>query len=339
MAIIKHAYIRYKVLDACFSNPGKKYFFQDLIDECNKVLLDLDSSSNGICTRQIREDIAFMKTKEGWDIELGEFREGRKMYYRYINTDFSINNMPLNELEIEHLKEAAAILSQFKGLPQFKWMNELLPKLNEKINNRDNQNVIMDFDSNEYLKGIENLGELYNSIRYQKVLNIRYKPFEHEEISVITFHPYFLKQYNNRWFVFGYNPDQNMYNWNLAIDRIIDFKEKKVKYQKNTEINWSTYFEDIVGVTKPNKGEIETVKLEFFGKTAKYIFSKPIHESQVEKWINKETLSVTLKVYINFELERTILSYSDCVRIISPKSLQDSIYNKLKSAIKTVILN
>ena len=105
MAIIKHAYIRYKVLDACFSNPGKKYFFQDLIDECNKVLLDLDSSSNGICTRQIREDIAFMKTKEGWDIELGEFREGRKMYYRYINTDFSINNMPLNELEIEHLKE------------------------------------------------------------------------------------------------------------------------------------------------------------------------------------------------------------------------------------------
>jgi hypothetical protein len=33
MAIIKNAYIRYKVLDACFSNPGKKYFFDDLIDE------------------------------------------------------------------------------------------------------------------------------------------------------------------------------------------------------------------------------------------------------------------------------------------------------------------
>ena len=339
MAIIKHAYIRYKVLDACFSNPGKKYFFQDLIDECTKVLIDLDSSSNGISTRQIREDIAFMKSKEGWDIELGEFREGKRMYYRYINTNFSINNMPLNELEIEHLKEAAAILSQFKGLPQFKWMNEVLPKLNEKIDNWDNQNVIMDFDNNEYLKGIENLGELYNSIRYQKVLNIRYKPFEHEEISVITFHPYFLKQYNNRWFVFGYHPDHNMYNWNLAIDRIIDFKEKKAKYHKNTEINWSTYFEDIVGVTKPNKGEIETIKLEFFGKTAKYISSKPIHESQVEKWINNETLSVILKVYINFELERTILSYSDSVRIIAPKSLQDSIYNKLKSAIKTVIVN
>ena len=337
MAIIKNAYIRYKVLDACFSNPGKKYLFQDLIDECNKVLSDLDSNSNGISTRQIREDIAFMKSKEGWNIELGEFRDGKKMYYRYINTNFSINNMPLNELEIEHLKEAAGILSQFKGLPQFKWMNEMLPKLNEKINNRDENNVIMDFDNNEYLKGIENLGELYNSILYKKVLKIRYKPFEQEEISIIIFHPYFLKQYNNRWFVFGYNPEKNMYNWNLAIDRIIDFKESKSKYQQNSEINWSLYFEDIIGVTKPNKGVIEIVKLDFFGKTANYIFSKPIHESQVSKWINQETLSVTLKVFINYELERTILSYSDSVRIISPKSLQDSILNKLNTAINTII--
>lgn len=278
-----------------------------------------------------------MKSKEGWNIELGEFRDGKKMFYRYINTNFSINNMPLNELEIEHLKEAAGILSQFKGLPQFEWMNEMLPKLNEKINNRDQASVIMDFDNNEYLKGIENLGELYNSIIYKKVLKIHYKPFEQEEISSLTFHPYFLKQYNNRWFVFGFNPEKDMYNWNLAIDRIIDFKEIKTKYQKNSEINWSTYFEDIVGVTKPSKGEIEDVKLEFFGKTAYYIFSKPIHESQVAKWLNDETLSVTLKVYINYELERTILSYSDCVRIISPKSLQDSIFNKLKNAIKTVV--
>jgi predicted DNA-binding transcriptional regulator YafY len=339
MAIIKNAYIRYKVLDGCFSNPGKKYFFQDLIDECNKVLLDLDSNSNGISTRQIREDIAFMKSKEGWNIELGDFRDGKKMYYRYINSNFSINNMPLNALEIEHLKEAAGILSQFKGLPQFKWMNEILPKLNEKINNRDQNNIIMDFDNNEYLKGIENLGELYNSILYKKVLKIRYKPFEQEEISNIIFHPYFLKQYNNRWFVFGYNPEKNMYNWNLAIDRIIDFKESKTKYQQNTEINWSIYFEDIIGVTKPSKGVIESVKLEFFGKTANYIFSKPIHESQVSKWINQETLSVTLKVFINYELERTILSYSDSVRIISPKSLQVKIFDKLNNAVKTVIKN
>lgn len=339
MAIIKNAYIRYKVLDTCFSNPGKKYFFDDLVEECNKVLLEIDSSSNGISIRQIREDIAFMKSKEGWNIELGEFREGKKMYYRYSNTNFSINNMPLNELEIEHLKEAASILSQFKGLPQFEWMNEMLPKLNDKISNRNQEHIIIDFDNNEYLKGIEYLGELYNSILYKKVLSIRYKPFEQENIYNITFHPYYLKQYNNRWFVFGYNPEHKMHNWNLAIDRIIDFKELKSKYQLNTEIEWDTYFEDIVGVTKPINGKVETVKLEFFGKTAKYIYSKPIHGSQVAKWIDKDTLSVSLKVIQNYELERILLSYSDCLRIISPKSLQDSIFNKLNSAIKTIIVN
>jgi hypothetical protein len=53
--------------------------------------------------------------------------------------------------------------------------------------------------------------------------------------------------------------------------------------------------------------------------------------------MNQETLSVTLKVFINYELERTILSYSDSVRIISPRSLQVKIYEKLKNAVKTMI--
>ena len=64
-----------------------------------------------------------------------------------------------------------------------------------------------------------------------------------------------------------------------------------------------------------------------------------MHGSQVAKWIDKDTLSVSLKVIQNYELERILLSYSDCLRILSPKSLQDSIVNKLEAAIKTIIVN
>ena len=38
MATTKNAFIRYKVLDNCFRNPGKRYFIDDLIEECNKAL-------------------------------------------------------------------------------------------------------------------------------------------------------------------------------------------------------------------------------------------------------------------------------------------------------------
>ena len=124
MAITKYPLIRYKILDKCFRNTGKRYFIEDLIKECENVILEMDPDSSGISLRQIREDIAFMKSPEGWSIEIEENRVGRKMYYRYVDPAFSINNMPLNEIEMQHITEALEILTQFKGMPQFSWLNE-----------------------------------------------------------------------------------------------------------------------------------------------------------------------------------------------------------------------
>ena len=40
MAGNKHALIRYRILDACFSNSMKKYYAEDLIKKCNEALVE-----------------------------------------------------------------------------------------------------------------------------------------------------------------------------------------------------------------------------------------------------------------------------------------------------------
>lgn len=329
MATNKNALIRYKVLDRCFRNPGKRYFIDDLIEECEKVLLEIDPDSNGISRRQILEDISFMESKEGWKIELTRNRAGRKVFYRYADLGFSINNMPLNEVEINQLRSAADILSQFKGMPQFEWVNELVPKLKQGMASKEAATTILEFDNNQYLKGIDKLGPLHNAIFYKKVLEISYQPFENETPYKIVMHPYFLKQYNNRWFLFGYNPEKEKSDWNLAIDRIVDINELTDKHQKNITINWKEYFEDIIGVTKPEKAEIEDISLQFLGKTGKYMESKPLHGSQKSKWISESVLEVKLQLIINYELERLILSYADTVVVISPVAFKETIKSRL----------
>ncbi len=333
MATNKYALIRYKVLDNCFRNPGRRYFINDLITECESVLIEIDPESNGISRRQIFEDISFMESKEGWSIELNRIRDGKKVFYRYADMSYSINNMPLNEVEINQLKAAVDILSQFKGMPQFELVNELLPKLQQGIAKDGAYTTIMAFDSNQYLKGIEHLGPLYNAIFYKKMLTISYQPFEKDTPFELIIHPYFLKQYNNRWFLFGYNPEKEKYDWNLAIDRIISIKETKGKYQENDEINWQEYFEDFIGVTKNEGAEPETVILKFKGRTGKYIETKPLHGSQISKWVDHETLEVKLNVIINYELERLILSYADSVAVIKPLRLSNIILGRLKEAL------
>jgi predicted DNA-binding transcriptional regulator YafY len=334
MSTNKNALIRYKVLDNCFRNAGKRYFIDDLISECENVLLEIDSSSNGISRRQIFEDISFMESKEGWSIELGRFRDGKKVYYRYIDLSFSINNMPLNEVEIVQLKSALDILSQFKGMPQFDWINEMIPKLKQGMISDNYEATIMEFDSNKYLRGIENLGHLYNAIHYKKVLLVEYKPYEEETPFNLEIHPYFLKQYNNRWFLFGYNPEKEKYDWNLALDRIISINESDKKFKKNNKIDWQEYFEDIIGVTKINDAQPTQVVLHFIGKTGKYIETKPLHGSQKSKWIDNNTLEVKLNLIINYEFEKLVLSYAESVKVISPVDFKKKLKERLSSALK-----
>lgn len=325
MATNKNALIRYKMLDSCFRNPGKRYFIGNLIEECDRILAEIDPDTKGISRRQIFDDIAFMESSEGWSIELDRHKEGKRVYYRYQDLSFSINNMPLNEVEINQLKEAVDILSQFKGMPQFDWISELIPKLRQGISAEDSKTKLMEFESNEDLKGKDHLGFLYNALKYKTPLKISYQPFQSEKADSLIFHPYFLKQYNGRWFLFGLNPATGKSDWNLAIDRIVELENASLPFIENTAIDWVEYFEDIIGVTKPEGEGIQAITLHFFGKTGRYIETKPIHAYQKNKWLDVDTLEVRLELIPNYELERLVLSYAESVKVISPPALAQRI--------------
>lgn len=330
MATNKNAQMRYQILDRCFRNRGRRYFIEDLINECNKVLREIDSNSKGISRRQIFDDITFMESTEGWSIDLLRQKEGKRVYYHYANMSFSINNIPLDETDISRLLTSLQTISQFKGMPQFEWMYELLPKLT-KGSLSESPHTIMEFENNQDLIGIEHIGTIYNAILYKKVLQIKYLQSFENEIQLVI-HPYYLKEYNSRWFLFGYNPDKNKYDWNLPLDRILKISEIRAVYMPNALIDWDEYFEDMIGVTKQENVTPEIITLHFYGKTGHYISSKPLHPYQKHHWLDHDTLEVNLELIINYELERLILSYADSVRVIQPLSLLERIKDRMNKA-------
>ena len=331
MALNKNALIRYQALDRCFRNPGRMYFWEDLLEECNKALLDYDPSSDGIQRRQLFNDILFMESEQGWSVPLGRIRQDRKVYYRYEDLNFSINNQPLNDLEAEQIKSALQIFSRFSGTPQFEWVNEMIPMLESKFGLIERKNEIISFESNIDLKGLHFLTPLFNAIINERVLLVKYKDFKSTEPYEITFHPYYLKQYNSRWFAFGLNSDKQVSNWNLALDRIEDLSETSIKYQASTT-DWEEYFYDLVGVTRPEGVELREITLKFSPEVAPYVITKPLHPSQKNQ--NDDTgLKVRIKVIPNFELERLVLSFGEQVRVISPQDFKERIANHYKKAI------
>jgi predicted DNA-binding transcriptional regulator YafY len=325
----KHAIIRYQTLDKCFRNTGRKYYMDDLIEACNNALFEFDvyeseEPREGISRRTIYDDIEFMESPRGWNIDLERTREGRKVYYRYTNTSFTINKQPLNETEEHQLKEALSTLSRFKGLPQFGWVDELIARLDSGLGLSHNAKKIIEFDQNNYLKGLEYITTLYNAILYKKVINIEYKSFKQEAVQTFILHPYFLKQYNNRWYVFGKN-DASGYVINLALDRIIAIKDSNKKYILNEEINFDEYFEDIVGVTLNNGMATEKIVLKVSNVLFPYIQTKPLHGSQKVKEQGDAHTLITLDLIPNYELESVILSHGEGIEVLKPESLREKI--------------
>lgn len=338
MATNKHAIIRYQALDKCFSNFGRQFFIEDLIKACNEALYDFtlsekfaDCDNPGISRRQILDDIRFMESDAGYQIPLDRFKggdSGKKVYYRYADKDFSINNQPITDEEMKQLREMTSLLNRFKGLPQCEWMEELITNLEDKFKIKGSTKSVISMESNAYVEGLKYLSTIFNAIVNKQVLHIVYSPFNKPDCEW-DIHPYFIKQYNNRWFLLGLNNNDNRIS-NIGLDRIKSLEQSAINYiEDNIIIDIDEYFSDVVGVTIPTNKEVVRVKLQFSEKRYPYIISKPLHESM--RKVDNDNHIVAIDVIPNRELESLILSFGDDVEVLEPLEFRKQIANKIKS--------
>jgi len=319
MARHKHATIRYQALDRCFRNAGRRYFLEDLLEACNSALESHVGIDAGISVRQLYEDITFMESEAGWQVPLARVRTGRRTYYRYSDPHFSINNQPLNEQEYLQLQVGMDLLARFTGMPEIADLQQLAARM--RPGESGNVQTLIGLDHNPYLTGLPHLGPLFLAILYQKVLLVSYRDFRSESATSFVFHPYYLKQYNKRWFVFGRHAEEGISNWTLALDRIQAIEEQSLPFHPNTDILWEEYFDDIVGVTRIAGSVSEEIELWVAPETAPYLLTKPLHGSQRKIRHDAEGLILRLHLIPNVEFYQLLLSFGQHVRVLRPASV------------------
>lgn len=329
MSTNQKALIRYQVLDACFSNYNKKYFIDDLIKACEDAIERQFGTRSGCSKRQVQEDMNYMKREDAYNAPIESIKEGRRTYYRYEDEKYSIKSSKLSPVHLQQIKEALSLLSGIRGIPGLDWASTALVKLNEGFAADDKRSNIISFEENMYLTGIGYLEEIYQSIHYFKVLEITYKPFKSTAPKVEIVSPHYLKQYNNRWFLFGFNHKEQKIQ-NLALDRITKIHNITSEIYCKTTIDYEEYFEDIVGVSQQEGQEIEKVVLKVAEKQIPYLKSKPLHGSQK---LDEATGILRLELKLNYELESILLSFGEYIEVIEPKSLAIKIEKRIKSMI------
>lgn len=318
---------RLRVLDQCLRS-GHAYSGKELTDFINREL-ELRGEPTITSRTTLMDDL--LNIENEYHTNIIRKKHGRQTTYQYEDHNFSIFSTELSEDDILHLGQALDILRRFDGMPEASWVSELGARLNLCMNNRKEVRAAVGFESAIYNKGMEHFTPLFNAIRKKTTVELRYQSFKMTEPQTLIVHPYYIKQYNNRWFLFCCNGDHTNLS-NYPLDRILSVKLAHVPYRE-THIDFDEYFSDMIGVSRKDGQQSEVVILRYPKDQYKYVATKPWHGSQKVLEENNDYVIVQLDVILNYELEQQILSFGDYVEVIAPKSLRDKVAQRLQNSL------
>jgi predicted DNA-binding transcriptional regulator YafY len=322
MPINKNAFMRYQLLDYCFHN--KRYNIEQLVDYVS------DKLGYNISLRQIREDISNMKL-DPYDAPIKAVRyEGNKAYYVYTDPSFSLFDNEMSPEELKNLRATIDMLGRYRGLPANAWLEEVISSLEIRFGVKPNSEKLISFAQNDMLKGAEHLSGIIDATINHQVLEIIYHSFGKEARACVV-HPYYVKQYNGRWFLFGLNSENDEIE-NYALDRIVSFEKSDISFIKNEKINFETYFDDVIGVSVPyEEVPTEEIVLRFSPQRFPYVVSKPLHHSQK---ICEEPNTISICVKPTRELTQQIFSFLPDIEVLSPEWYRKEIRTKMEENLK-----
>lgn len=319
---------RLRVLDQCLRS-GHAYSGKELTEFINREL-ELRGEPTITSRTTLMDDL--LNIENEYHTNIIRKKHGRQTTYQYEDPNFSIFSTELSEDDLLHLSQALDILKRFDGMPEADWVAELSARLNLCMSNHKEVRAAVGFESSMYNKGMEHFTPLFNAIRKKTTVELRYQSFRMAEPQTHIVHPYYLKQYNNRWFLFCCNGDYTNVS-NYPLDRILSVKLAHVPYRE-THIDFDEYFSDMIGVSRRNEQVPEDVVLRFPKDQYKYVATKPWHGSQKVVDENDSTITLQFHVVLNYELEQKILSFGQYVEVISPMSLREQIKDRLSQSLR-----
>ena len=333
----KYAQLRYRIIDRCLTNKHRPYpSKEDLRSACEEELYG--SVGQNISLSTIDKDLYAMRNELnlGYNapIAYNRYHKG----YEYTDPEYSIDQFPLREDDVEAIELAAATLAQFRGISIFESSQDAIEKILARLRLRpegenDDESEHVLFDRAPAYRGGEHLSVLLKAIREHLVVQFDYAKYSGEETKRYTLHPYLLKEYRNRWYVVGQNPERNAVVI-FGLDRV----ENKVEvsgetFVRDPDFDTDRYFRHSMGITALDKAP-EKIRLRFSELSGKYVESRPWHTSQKVVKNDAEGLDIELYLCISKELVMEILGFGGDVEVLEPKSLRLHLAQELRNAIE-----
>lgn len=201
-------------------------------------------------------------------------------------------------------------------------------QLSTNLNENNNTLSFVEFENKAAIETIPNFKIVLEAIQQNVAISFIHNSFYHGKEQEYILKPYFLKQYQNRWYAIG--ETEKGYR-TFGIDRIGNITIGTKKFKPKTE-EAKEKFSNVIGLNYVDH-KLETIKLSFHSSQKPYIVSLPLHHSQKEISLeNGKTFDIELLIHPNFEFRQQVLKYGSLVKVLEPKWLVEEIKEEQKKA-------
>jgi len=201
-------------------------------------------------------------------------------------------------------------------------MTELALKHREKI-------VLTDAPT-----GVENVQIILEAIDKKRGIECDYYSFNKKSIKQQKLIPYFLRTWENRWYLVA-EPDNHHHGQSVfALERMDNIRLTEEKMLPSKSITAEEYFEGCFGVNHSDDQKPERILIKVYSTQVEYIKALPLHESQKEIEATDEWSIFEYRLVPCYNFYQQLLWHREKLEVLEPQNVRDEIKNSIKKMLE-----
>ncbi|MBO4723462.1 MAG: WYL domain-containing protein [Muribaculaceae bacterium] len=178
----------------------------------------------------------------------------------------------------------------------------------------------------------EFLPVIIDAMRQNMRIKFSYKSYQRaNQQNGIVIEPYFVKIFNQLWYVIGYNiADKKIKTYSL--DRMSNVIITDIAFAMPEDFVPEDFFADCYGITT-NQAEPKRISIKAEPTQAKYLRALPLHPSQQEELHDNYSI-FRYKMRNTYDLRERLLSHGSSIEVLEPPELKAQIIEEMKKALE-----
>lgn len=181
--------------------------------------------------------------------------------------------------------------------------------------------------------GREHLSTIIAAMREGKILNMTYRSYTSPEEKFIPLEPYFIKVFEQRWYVIGRsrNHTETTVPRVYALDRITDLEISGEDFQYPGDFDPAEFYNYSYGIFRI-EGKPQIIRLKATPRQALFMDSLPVHRSQVKIEETEQYSIYELFLTPAFDFIQYLCSQGSGLEVLEPQSLRETVAAELEKA-------